>query len=329
LDPEAIEQLRTEIEEKERSGQCKVVLWDEIKDNLPEQLKVSPLAMIPHKSRKFRAILDLSFRLRLKNGGVVPSVNEGTTLEAPAAAIDQMGHALSRIIHAFAEAGEDDKIFMAKFDIKDGFWRLDCQEGEEWNFAYVLPQPEGEPIRLVVPTSLQMGWVESPPYFCAASETARDVATQYAEAPLGLLEEHKFLKHAMGSEEVQALPRTADNAELKYFVDVYVDDFIPMAMATSQEQLEHVANAVMHRIHDVFPADPEEENDPISMKKLLKKEGQWALTKDCLGFTFDGDAKTMQLEEPKKEFLLATLTKWIRTANHNLATCLSRNLNQW
>jgi hypothetical protein len=33
------------------------------------------------------------------------------------------------------------KIFMAKWDIKDGFWRLDGQDSEEWNFAYVLPQP--------------------------------------------------------------------------------------------------------------------------------------------------------------------------------------------
>jgi hypothetical protein len=107
-----------------------------------------------------------------------------------------MGHALSRIIHAFAEADKDAKIFMAKFDIKDGFWRLDCQEGEQWNFAYVLPQKEGEPVRLVVPTSLQMGWVESPPYFCAASETARDVAAKYAEARIGSLEDHKFAKYA-------------------------------------------------------------------------------------------------------------------------------------
>jgi hypothetical protein len=96
--------------------------------------------MIPHKSRNFRAILDLSFKLRLKDGTHVPSVNDTTTLEAPAAAIDQMGHALQRIIHAFAEADEDAKIFMAKYDIKDGFWRLDCQEGEEWNFSYVLPR---------------------------------------------------------------------------------------------------------------------------------------------------------------------------------------------
>jgi hypothetical protein len=316
LDPEAIEQLRTEIAEKEKIGQCKVVLWDDIKNDPPKQLKVSPLAMIPHKSRKFRAILDLSFKLRLKDGSVVPSVNEATTLEAPAAAIDQMGHALSRIIHAFAEADEDAKIFMAKFDIKDGFWRLDCEEGEEWNFAYVLPQHDGEPTRLVIPTSLQMGWVESPPYFCAASETARDVAVQYMETEVGALDEHKFLHHAMGSDEVKRLPRQSTDKHFKYLVEVYVDDFIPMAIATSQEQLEHVANAVMHGIHDVFPADELDSEDPISLKKLLKQDGQWALLKDCLGFTFDGDAKTMLLEEPKREFLLATLTKWIRTANH-------------
>lgn len=50
-------------------------------------------------------------------------------------AIDQIGHSLKRLIYAFAETGEDEKVFMAKKDIKDGFWRLDCQEGEEWNFA--------------------------------------------------------------------------------------------------------------------------------------------------------------------------------------------------
>jgi hypothetical protein len=82
LEPDAISQLESEIADKVKCGQCKVVLWDEIKHNPPKQLKISPLAMIPHKSRKYRAILDLSFRLRLKNGSIVPSVNEATTLEA-------------------------------------------------------------------------------------------------------------------------------------------------------------------------------------------------------------------------------------------------------
>jgi hypothetical protein len=49
--------------------------------------------------------------------------------------------------------------------------------------------------------------------------------------------------------------------------------------------LEHVANAVLHGIHDVFPADEVDSEDPILLKKLLKKDGQWALLKDCLGLT--------------------------------------------
>jgi hypothetical protein len=53
LEPAAIQQLKAEIEDKVQVGQCKVVLWDEIKENPPEQLKISPLAMIPHKSRGF------------------------------------------------------------------------------------------------------------------------------------------------------------------------------------------------------------------------------------------------------------------------------------
>ena len=49
---------------------------------------------------------------------------------------------------------------MAKWDINDGFWHLNCEEGEEWNFAYILPQHEGQSTLLVVPNSLQMGWIE-------------------------------------------------------------------------------------------------------------------------------------------------------------------------
>ena len=66
--------------------------------------------------------------------------------------------------------------FMKKWDIKDDLWRLKCVLGEEWNFAYVLPQENGEQVMLVVPTSIQMGWIKSSPYFCAAYETERDVA---------------------------------------------------------------------------------------------------------------------------------------------------------
>ncbi len=43
-------------------------------------------------------------------------------------------------MHAFAKADLETKVFMAKWDIKDGFWCMDCADGEEWNFAYILPR---------------------------------------------------------------------------------------------------------------------------------------------------------------------------------------------
>jgi hypothetical protein len=67
-------------------------------------LKIFPIAAIPHKLKAFCSILDLSFQLKLKNGGVLASVNNTTEKTAPKGAIDQIGECLSRVIHAFAEA---------------------------------------------------------------------------------------------------------------------------------------------------------------------------------------------------------------------------------
>ena len=314
LIPEAISQLRQEVADKVASGQARVVKWDDIKDNPPKELKISPLAMVPHKSKPYRAILDLSFPVALSDKSVHPSVNAATQKTAPRQAIDQLGHSLHRIIQAFATAEPDAKIFMAKWDIKDGFWRLDCEEGEEWNFSYVLPNPYANaPVELVVPTSLQMGWIESPPYFCAASETARDVAAQYAETTIGTLPDHKFLSYTNTSTDFEMLPPVGDN-ELKYIMEVYMDDYITAAIASGQNQLNHLANATMHGIHDVFPADIDNSTDPISEKKLKKKDGSWALVKDILGLTFNGDDKTVWLEDEKRQCLLTLLHGWIRSS---------------
>ena len=48
--------------------------------------------------------------------------------------MDQIGHVLLRLIHAFAEAPDGAKIFQDKWDIKDVFWGLDFKEGGEWIF---------------------------------------------------------------------------------------------------------------------------------------------------------------------------------------------------
>jgi hypothetical protein len=320
MSPEAIEHFATEIQEKIRTKQARLVAWDDIKDNPPLQLKISPIAAIPHKSKAFRSILDLSFRLRLKNGGILAAVNDTTIKSAPKGVIDQLGECLTRIIHAFAEASDDAKIFMAKWDIKDGFWRMDCRNGEEWNFAYVLPQPEGSPTMLVVPTSLQMGWVESPPYFCTATETARDIATEYTDMPVGSIPAHKFSKYTANGESYGELAEDHDGQPFRTMIEVYVDDFMSLVIPISKSQLEHTAAAVMTGIHDVFPANDEDDgDDPISEKKLKKLEGQYSTAKTLLGFDFDGIHKTMWLEAAKREKLLTILRGWIRTGHRGSA----------
>ena len=68
-------------------------------------------------------------------------------------------------------------ILFSKIDLKNGYWRMIVNSHEAWNFAYVLPpvNPD-DPPELVVPYALQMGWSESPDFFCAVTETARDIA---------------------------------------------------------------------------------------------------------------------------------------------------------
>ncbi len=114
LEPNALTHFAEEVADKVAKGQARVVLWDDIKQHHPQQLKVSPVAAIPHKSRAYRLILDLSFALRLEDSGVIESVNDTTEKWTPRGAIDQLGHSLKRIIHAFAKADDNAVILMAK-----------------------------------------------------------------------------------------------------------------------------------------------------------------------------------------------------------------------
>lgn len=91
-----------------------------------------------------------------------------------------------------------------------------------------------------------------------------------------------------------------------------MDDFVGLAIPTSLAQLHHYSNAIMYGIHDVFPPDLIDTSNPISKKKLDKFDGSWAVVKDILGLTFDGIAKTVWLEEAKRDAILTILHGWIR-----------------
>ena len=158
--------LREETMEKVKEGYAKIIKWKDIKHNIPKNLKISPVAMIPHKSRLFRAILDLSFQLRI-DGQKLPYVNMATIIKAPQKAMAQLGSVLKRIIFEMGRNYDLKKPFMySKADIKDRFWRLMVNKENAWHFCYVLPPLQGkvplDEVEIVVPHALQMGWCESP-----------------------------------------------------------------------------------------------------------------------------------------------------------------------
>ena len=135
--------------------------------------------MLPHKSKPFRCILDLSFTLFHK-GVRYSSVNAWTQKMARPEAMVQLGQVIRRIIHLMAEYRHHGHPFkFAKLDVKDVFWRMSVDDVDAWNFCYVLPSLKErtllDDIEIVVPNRMQMGWGESPPFFCSGSKTARDL----------------------------------------------------------------------------------------------------------------------------------------------------------
>ena len=74
---DAFSQIKFEARKKSALGFDTIVRWDDIKQNPPSNLKVSALEMIPHKSSKYREILDLSFALKI-SGWYLSFVNEAT-----------------------------------------------------------------------------------------------------------------------------------------------------------------------------------------------------------------------------------------------------------
>ena len=96
----------------------------------------------------------------------------------------QLGNCLQRIIAMMADNYDPSRPFIfAKLDIKDVFWRIVVNDDDAWNFSYVLPSQNKcgdiDNIKIVVPNSLQIGWCESPPFFCAASEWQGTSLTPY------------------------------------------------------------------------------------------------------------------------------------------------------
>ncbi len=221
---DAYELFAEDIAYQVTAGFSKVMLWDNIKQMRPRNLKVLPVALIPQTGQRGRIILDLSFPVYQDVNGVVTitqeSVNSTTVLTTPTEPVKEIGLMLPRLLHYMRDTLRGLHILFCKLDISDGFWRLVIRDEDCFNFAYILPQRAGKPTRLVVPAAIQMGWVESPGFFCTVTESARDL-TQHLVDNAVLLPRDP-VEDLMKIADVPVRGRTDNPTKL---LQVYVDDF--------------------------------------------------------------------------------------------------------
>ena len=120
-------------------------------------LRLSPLGVVPQRDRRPRIIVDYTFW----------GINDDTVPLAPAESM-QFGRALERILHKIRRANRRfGPTYMIKVDIADGFYRLFVSAPTIPALGVVFPQYEDEEPLVAFPLVLPMGWVGSPPFFCA------------------------------------------------------------------------------------------------------------------------------------------------------------------
>ena len=331
---ESIALVATGVDYQVKAGYAEIISWRELQRLRPRNLKISPLAVIPQRNRRGRMILDLSFAVRRQAKGrrrgrkrgskdmeppLAASVNDTTVRQAPEAPVKELGNVLLRVLDFMATVPEEEDIHFAKVDLADGYWRMIVEKEQRYNFAYVLPTKPGMETMIVVPSALQMGWNESPAYFCATTETVRDVSQAWID------DQAKLPWHPMEKFTTPTTPACRQSSEGPQWQmsAVYVDDHIMCAVEDRQGKLlRRTARATLHAIHSVFqtPAatGTPEAKDPISQKKLDKGDGRFATEKEILGYLLDGTSRTIRLPTDRADALLKEVKAILRKSRVQL-----------
>ena len=156
--------VRDEMADNIEQGFWMVLRYDQVKD-LPN-LHLSPLGVKDERERRPCLVVDHTWF----------GVNDVTLPHTPKEAM-QFGGTLPRILYKVRHSNPAfGPIYLAKYDISDGFYRMHLAPRDAPALATILPRYENEPQLVAIPLSTTMGWVNSPPEFCGASETAADVA---------------------------------------------------------------------------------------------------------------------------------------------------------
>ncbi len=240
------------------------------------------------------------------------SVNDTTVLQAPSASVKEIGQVLSCLLHYMQDTPAGLHILFCKLDISNSFWHLIVWEEDSFNFAYALPQREGEPVWIVVPSAVQMGWVESPPMFCTVTESVGDLTQHLVNTNVDL-PPHPF----EAKMNIQHMPFQAHADVPSKLLQVYVNNFCYASTEAKDGcHIPRIHCASIHGIH-LFLPQPEvtghvDGKEPISDPKLEKGDGNFASDKEMIGFIFDGIKWTVRLPPAKAAAYIKEMHRILR-----------------
>jgi hypothetical protein len=307
--------IRTEMLDFVKKGYWMVLPYSLVKD-LPN-LRLSPLGVVPQRERRPRLIVDYTF-----NG-----VNDETVKMMPNESM-QFGRALERVLYSIHHANpHHGPVYVSKTDLADGFYRIPLTASGIPNLGVILPIFPNEEQLVAFPLVLPMGWVESPPAFCAATETIADLANN-------LPARHSLPKHPLedvastipevvvqqdsqcdplGSRSVPVSKPLLSHVLRPFrrpvaLHDIYVDDFISLVQGSPMRRRRHI-RGLLHSIDRVFrPLD--DQDSPFrqhvpSVKKFQKGDGSMQVVKSVLGWIINTAQGTLELPLHRRQRLAA------------------------
>ena len=302
-----------------------------------EELMLSPAALKEERDHKPRLLCDHSWPWGW------PPLNECTLPHVPPKAM-QFGAALPRILYHVRHANPKFGPPRAcKLDIKDSFYRMFLWASDCPRKALVLPKCAGEPQLIALPMARTMGWVQSPPTFCAMSETVCDEAKARMAASSNRCEPHRLEEAASGNDDLSPSGEPRNRGEDDRLGDIALqdaamgcplptpepDDTAPPSNRPLQKPLAHTDVFVndfiqlgqgrprrMHAMQrhllwavDSILATPDvsdtQRNEAVSLEMLLKGDVAWETRKLLLGWIVDTVRQTIELPPHRKITLAA------------------------
>ncbi|CAJ1939723.1 unnamed protein product [Cylindrotheca closterium] len=247
----------------------------------------------------------------------------------------QFGMASLRICEALMKANPDyGPVYMYKNGMSDGFYRIQLSTTGALKLGVILPRFEGLPQLVALPLVLPMGWTESPPWFCAFTETVADLTN------VDLQQNKRVPPHPLGraaaitdfevrdTQVVRPIPKS--HQPLTYQrplkkMEVFVDDFVGMGQDHPSNPLTNQRAVLSHNIDKVFrpnrPTDNQWRKEPQSQSKMAKGDASWHTVKEALGWNWGATTKTLQLKEKRVSKALSLLGE--------VLDCKRVSLKQW